>query len=160
LRAVFSRGSNNRLRPRGARTDCFWRKARETNNTRQRRADAGEAELTRQRGDDLRDAGPTRQRGSYIPAAERREVFQRDGGRCTYVDLRGERCCETRFLELHHLEPFAKGGASVASNLTLRCAAHNALAAEQDFGSEIIAAKRDAPRHESLASQVDAFTKG
>ena len=66
---------------------------------------------------------PTRQRGRYIPAAERREVFQRDSGRCTYIDLRGERCCETRYLELHHLQPFAKDGASVAANLTLRCAA-------------------------------------
>ncbi len=103
-------------------------------------------------------AEPTRQRGRYIPAAERREVFQRDSGRCTYIDLRGERCCETRYLELHHLQPFAKGGASVAANLTLRCAAHNALAAEQDFGREACAEKRDSLRHESFASQLDVST--
>jgi 5-methylcytosine-specific restriction endonuclease McrA len=101
------------------------------------------------------DASSPRRRGSrHVPAPERREVFRRDGGRCSYVDARGERCCETRYLELHHLKPFASGGANVASNLTLRCAAHNALAAEKDFGRERIARKRDSRRHESRASQA------
>jgi 5-methylcytosine-specific restriction endonuclease McrA len=95
-----------------------------------------------------------RQRSRHIPAAERREVYRRDGERCTYVDGRGERCCETQYLELHHLEPFARGGANVASNLALRCAAHNALAAEADFGKELIAKRRDSTRHESLAAQA------
>jgi hypothetical protein len=99
------------------------------------------------------DAAP-RERSRYIPAAERREVFQRDAGRCTYVDARGERCCETRYLELHHLQAFARLGASIASNLTLRCAAHNALAAEEDFGAQLIVNRRDATRHEALAAQA------
>jgi len=85
-------------------------------------------------------------------------VFRRDGGRCSYVDSRGERCCETHYLELHHLKPFARGGANVASNLTLRCAAHNALAAEEDFGREHIARKRDSFGHESCASQARVVT--
>jgi hypothetical protein len=104
----------------------------------------------RQRGE---SAAPARKRSRYIPAAERREVFQRDAGRCTYVDARGERCCETRCLELHHLQPFAKSGASSAANLTLRCAAHNALAAEEDFGTLAIAERRDSTLHEALARQ-------
>jgi hypothetical protein len=95
----------------------------------------------------------TRPRSRYIPAAVRREVFQRDDGRCSYVDARGERCCETLHLEFHHLQPFAKGGPHLASNLTLRCAAHNALAAEEDFGREAIAELRNAPRHEALRRQ-------
>ncbi len=94
-----------------------------------------------------------RSRSRYIPATERREVFERDGGRCSYVDARGERCCETRYLELHHLQSFAKDGPHLASNLTLRCAAHNALAAEDDFGAEVIAERRDATRHEALRRQ-------
>jgi hypothetical protein len=105
------------------------------------------------------DASSPRRSGSrHVPAAERREVFRRDGGRCSYVDARGERCCETRYLELHHLKPFAKGGANVASNLTLRCAAHNALAAEEDFGRERIARKRASLGHESCASQARVTT--
>lgn len=95
--------------------------------------------------------GPNlRKRSRYIPVAARREVFQRDGGRCSYVDERGERCCETRHLEFHHLQPFAKNGPHVVSNLTLRCAAHNALAAEADFGRDVIAERRHAMRHEAL----------
>jgi hypothetical protein len=96
-----------------------------------------------------------RQRGRYIPAAERREVFERDGGRCTYADSHGQRCRETSYLELHHLKPFGQGGANLASNLTLRCAAHNALAAEEDFGRELIEQKRGRERHEPLAAQAD-----
>jgi hypothetical protein len=105
------------------------------------------------------DASPPRRRVSrHVPAAERREVFRRDGGRCSYVDSRGERCCETRYLELHHLKPFARGGATLASNLTLRCSAHNALAAEEDFGREHMAQKRDSLGHESWASQAQVIT--
>jgi 5-methylcytosine-specific restriction endonuclease McrA len=85
-------------------------------------------------------------------------VFRRDDGRCSYVDSRGERCGETHYLELHHLRPFARGGANVASNLTLRCVAHNALAAEQDFGREHMAPKRDSLSHESCASQARVLT--
>jgi hypothetical protein len=101
-------------------------------------------------------AGPasaTRQRGRYVPAVERREVFTRDEARCTFTDEQGQRCRETRYLELHHLKPFAQGGENVASNLTLRCSAHNSLAAEEDFGRHVIEQKRGSTRHESLAAQ-------
>ena len=81
-------------------------------------------------------------------------MYERDAGRCTYVDLRGERCCETRFLELHHLLPFGKGGPHQASNLTLRCVAHNRLAAEQDFGQELISVRSEGPRHEAESKQL------
>jgi len=81
-------------------------------------------------------------------------VFVRDAGCCSYVDERGERCRETRYLELHHLRSFAHGGEHVATNLALRCAAHNALAAEQDFGRAIIEHKRHPATHDSLAAQA------
>jgi hypothetical protein len=38
--------------------------------------------------------------------------------------------------------------------LALRCAAHNRLAAERDFGKNRVVARRDAARHESLARQL------
>lgn len=41
-----------------------------------------------------------RQRGRHIPARVRRQVAERDGERCTYVDERGQRCRETSGLEL------------------------------------------------------------
>jgi hypothetical protein len=87
-----------------------------------------------------------RQRGRHIPAAAKRAVFARDGQQCTYVDDTGRRCTETYRLEFHHLRPFALGGEHTAANLTLRCAAHNALAAEEDFGRERIEGAKVRPR--------------
>jgi hypothetical protein len=89
-----------------------------------------------------------RQRGRYIPGAVRREVYERDEGRCTYADASGRRCRETHFIELHHLKPFAQGGEHTLSNLTLRCRAHNALAAEEDFGRDFIVGQRGPDEHE------------
>jgi len=86
-----------------------------------------------------------RRRGRHVPAAVRRAVCERDGHRCAYIDARGVRCRETSRLELHHREPFARGGPSTAENLSLHCAAHNALAAEQDFGHASAIARRDYP---------------
>jgi hypothetical protein len=43
-----------------------------------------------------------------IPAEVRRHVFERDGGRCTYVDARGRRCGARELLEFHHLDPWAR----------------------------------------------------
>jgi 5-methylcytosine-specific restriction endonuclease McrA len=72
----------------------------------------------------------------YIPAAVRREVWERDGGQCTYVNAKGERCQGRHFLQFDHRIAQALGGASTVENLRLRCAAHNALAAEQVLGVE------------------------
>lgn len=76
-----------------------------------------------------------------IPNAIKRQVFHRDGGRCTFVDAHGRRCGEARFIEFHHLRAWARGGDHAADNLTLRCRAHNLHAARQDFGVAHIAAK-------------------
>jgi hypothetical protein len=116
------------------------------------------ADSSKDRHENYREAnargGSSQKRSRHIPASLRREVYERDVGRCTYVDVRGERCRETRFLELHHLLPFAKGGPHQASNLALRCAAHNRLAAEQDFGPELILERREGARHEAESKQL------
>jgi 5-methylcytosine-specific restriction endonuclease McrA len=98
----------------------------------------------------------TRRRGRYVPAAVRRTVFERDEGRCTYADALGRRCAETHRLELHHLHAFARGGEHTKENLTLRCHAHNALAAEEDFGRQRIELARGAGEHEPWAVQPRA----
>jgi 5-methylcytosine-specific restriction endonuclease McrA len=69
----------------------------------------------------------------HIPAAVRRAVWKRDGGRCTFVGTEG-RCAETGRLEFHHVTPYARGGLTDAANLTLRCQAHNAHDARLAFG--------------------------
>ena len=69
-------------------------------------------------------------------------------GRCTYASDSGERCRETGLLELHHSLAFARGGAHRVDNVTLRCRAHNTLAAEQDFGRDFVALARDSSQHD------------
>jgi 5-methylcytosine-specific restriction endonuclease McrA len=93
-----------------------------------------------------------RRRGRRVPAAVRRAVFERDEGRCTYADALGRRCAETHRIELHHLKAFALGGEHTEDNLTLRCHAHNALAAEEDFGKEFIELAQGASEHEPWAA--------
>jgi 5-methylcytosine-specific restriction endonuclease McrA len=80
-------------------------------------------------------------KSGHISAATRREVFARDGERCTYVDSEGRRCeCRTR-IELDHIQPRARGGGDEASNLRARCSSHNLHAAEEVFGKEHVAAR-------------------
>jgi hypothetical protein len=69
----------------------------------------------------------------HVPAAIKRSVSQRDGGRCAFVGPQG-RCPATAFLEYHHVVPFAAGGETSANNLQLRCRAHNRYEAEKYFG--------------------------
>src|SRR5215469_9342306 len=102
---------------------------------------------------------PPRRRGRHVPAAVRRAGFERDGGRCSYVDATGRRCAETHRLEFHHLTPFARNGTHAPSNLTLRCAPHNALAAEEDFGAELILARKFTG-HESFSAMTAASAAG
>ncbi|HSL20539.1 MAG TPA: HNH endonuclease [Vicinamibacterales bacterium] len=87
-------------------------------------------------------AAATLVRGSRrIPAAVRREVWARDGGRCAFVGRQG-RCTETGFLEFHHVAPYARGGEARPDNIALRCRAHNAYEAELDFGERLAARRR------------------
>jgi hypothetical protein len=77
-----------------------------------------------------------------IPAAVRREVWQRDCGRCCYADARGRRCRETSNVEFHHKTPFAIGGQPTLENIELRCAAHNQYQADLDFGRSFMDGRR------------------
>ena len=69
----------------------------------------------------------------YLPASVRRAVWKRDAGRCAFIGPHG-RCAETGRLEFHHIVPFARGGSASASNIALRCRAHNAYEGELCFG--------------------------
>jgi 5-methylcytosine-specific restriction endonuclease McrA len=96
--------------------------------TTKRRRNAGRA----------RPAPATGAAGRYIPAAIRDAVWRRDDGRCAFVSADGRRCDSTHQLELHHLVPFARGGAATVDGLALRCKAHNLHEARRDFGDEHI----------------------
>ncbi len=67
-----------------------------------------------------------RVRGRAIPAAVRRQVWERDGGCCSYVDpVSGRRCGSRHLLEIDHVVPYALGGSAEPDNLRLLCAAHH-----------------------------------
>jgi hypothetical protein len=71
-----------------------------------------------------------------IPAAVKREVWTRGGGRCEWPIDSGGVCGSTLRLELDHITPRALGGPSTADNLRIACRFHNLLAARQAFGDE------------------------
>jgi 5-methylcytosine-specific restriction endonuclease McrA len=82
----------------------------------------------------------------HIPAAVRRAVYERDGGRCTYQDARGRGCTARDRLEFHyHRQPFGRGGEHSVYNIRLMCRAHNQLLAEQDYGEQEMARFRRGP---------------
>jgi 5-methylcytosine-specific restriction endonuclease McrA len=70
----------------------------------------------------------------HIPREVRRAVWRRDGGQCAFVASGGRRCTERAFLELHHVQPYARQGSATVSNISLRCRRHNQYEAELAFG--------------------------
>jgi hypothetical protein len=78
----------------------------------------------------------------YIPAAVRREVYEREGGTCAYVGEGYRRCGSTVRLEYQHIVPVARRGPSTLENVTLYCRGHNLLQAEHDFGAEHVRRKQ------------------
>jgi hypothetical protein len=77
------------------------------------------------------------ERSRYIPSVVRRAVWSRDGGRCAFDGSAG-RCCETAFLEFHHVDPYADGGEATVENIQLRCRAHNVYEARLYFGDFVV----------------------
>jgi len=98
------------------------------------------------------DATPS---SRHIPAAVRRLVHARDGGRCAYRNRDGLRCARRHDLEFHHKHPFGHGGDHSPANLALMCRAHNTLLAEQDYGEDVMARFRSAASHACVP--VDAY---
>lgn len=92
-----------------------------------------------------RTTGDARQEHSsarQIPAHVKREVWERDGGRCTFVGTDGHRCTSRERIEFDHREPVAKGGAATVENVRLLCHAHNQYEAERVLGEGFMRAKR------------------
>ena len=77
-----------------------------------------------------------------IPAAVKRAVYERDGGRCRYEDPQGRRCTARQGLEFHHRHPFGHGGDHSVANISLQCRCHNGYLAEVDYGRKAITRHR------------------
>ena len=98
----------------------------------------------RRRGSDRQRAGKTTSaEGRRIPVEVRRQVWDRDEGRCTFTSRDGRRCGSAHQLEFHHRLPYAMGGAATVDNITLHCRAHNGYRADLDYGAAHMAQFRE-----------------
>ncbi|HET9252683.1 MAG TPA: hypothetical protein VFP58_11260, partial [Candidatus Eisenbacteria bacterium] len=86
----------------------------------------------------------TGDRNRYIPANVRHAVWNRDGGRCTFVGTNGHRCNSGHFLEFDHVDP--RNRQDTVEGLRLRCRVHNQYEAERVFGTEFMNRKREEAR--------------
>ena len=67
-------------------------------------------------------------------AAVKRAVWVRDLGRCAFIGTSGHRCNERRFVEFHHVDPYALGGEATVEKIELRCRRHNDYEGRLYFG--------------------------
>lgn len=91
----------------------------------------------------IRPFSPVKQRAKEsrtIPESVRRAVWQRDKGQCQWRNPKTAKPCRsTRLLEIHHIQPYSKGGRTELSNLQLTCAIHNGFEAICEFGRDKMA---------------------
>jgi hypothetical protein len=92
--------------------------------SRRKFADTGRLRRTRAQSGESRN----------VPAEVKRRAAARDERRCAFVAPSGRRCDERRFLEFHHVLPYAAGGLPTVENIQLRCRAHNGYEADLFFG--------------------------
>jgi 5-methylcytosine-specific restriction endonuclease McrA len=90
-----------------------------------------------------------------IPADVKRAVWERDGGRCTFVSENGHRCEARTRLEFDHVEAVAQGGHATVKGLRLRCRAHNQLEAERAFGRDFMNTKREREAKRAQRKRID-----
>lgn len=112
------------------------------------------AKTGRPRAAPRQDREPSR----HIPADIKRAVYERDAGRCTYVAPNGRRCGSRAFLEYHHEAPWARHRRHRANEITLRCRAHNDLAARQEYGAAFMARRSQSPG--TVRSEAEATVPG
>ena len=96
--------------------------------------------------------------GRGIPKPLRRLVWERDGGRCTFVSEDGHRCEATSRLELDHIQPIALGGRTASENLRVLCRAHNQYEAERVLGKEFVQRRRELAERERARGRVASAT--
>ena len=71
----------------------------------------------------------------YISQEVKKYIWNRDQGRCQFIDSETKKKCESQFaLEIDHIQPFSLGGQTTVKNLRLLCRAHNSFVAKEAFG--------------------------
>ncbi|MGA8893083.1 MAG: HNH endonuclease signature motif containing protein [Anaeromyxobacteraceae bacterium] len=101
-------------------------------------------------------------RRARVPPKVKREVLERDGGRCTWPLADGGTCGATARLQVDHVVPRGKGGASTVGNCRILCQSHNLEAARQAYGDEVmdLFAPRRPVAREPVAAYAVAVSAG
>jgi 5-methylcytosine-specific restriction endonuclease McrA len=86
----------------------------------------------------------------HIPAAVRREVWERDGGCCRWELDPGGVCGSRLRVQLDHIVPKVSGGKSVTWDLRILCERHNKWAARQKLGHGVMNRHCRDPRRSEL----------
>jgi hypothetical protein len=89
-----------------------------------------------------REAAGEASASRYIPSEIKNAVWERDQGHCAFMAQNGRQCSERRWIEFHHIIPFAWGGESSVNNIELRCRTHNAYEGELIFGKVVRKSKQ------------------
>ncbi len=71
-----------------------------------------------------------------VSAEARRQVWERDQGRCAWTSPEGKRCNSRWQVEVDHVEAAARGGPATLDNLRLACRDHNFRHAEEIYGHD------------------------
>lgn len=69
----------------------------------------------------------------FIRIGLKRDAFIRAEDRCEFSNAQGVRCSSRYALELHHVQPYARGGAHTPDNLRVYCKGHNQAQGKWDF---------------------------
>jgi len=64
----------------------------------------------------------------YIPASLRHQVNLRDNRKCAHKNPDGSHCGQSRWLEIHHIQPVSEGGKNTLENLITLCSNHHQFA--------------------------------
>ncbi len=105
---------------------------------------------------------------AHIPAAVKRAVWKRDGGRCQWKLESGGICGCTSQLEYAHIKARAHGGKATVPNIRLLCRCHNQSEARLQLGDAVMdrytrkraPARRSAPRGAADVSSQSSLDLG
>ena len=100
--------------------------------------------------------GPVASDSHDAPDPTKREVYERDEGRCAFVDESGNRCPARGFLELDHIDGYARTHVHDADRSRLLCRTHNQLLAEQLYGRVFMERLRQERKEAKAAALVHA----
>jgi len=101
--------------------------------------------------------GPVASPSHEAPDAMKREVYERDEGRCAFVDEHGNRCPERGFLEFDHIEGYARTHVHDVKTIRLLCRVHNQLLAERLYGRRFMERLRQERKEAKVAARGPAL---